>query len=262
MRHQSTAPLFAGTASDRLIKLDKRLAAAIRSPFKLSASALSEREKQNQQWSTGALASASSRAQGLFNKAWWEKNAKSLTGLPGYHSTKSAASWWQTPTWNDLAAVHGSGKPFEYVYDKNLTFHHDVIYVNAKAIASYADYVASAQVLANSADSASSSKWTPLGTFALSTSLTKMKAPHAVQLAVDERGNIAGVYTNWPQGLVLPIRGKVDPESQRVAFTIGSNKIVAESGLENLTRPLARLWVHLPHNHSQTWLAVRIPEKN
>ena len=78
---------------------------------------------------------------------------------------------------------------------------------------------------------------------------------------MDSLGNIAGVSVNWPEGKVLPIRGRVDTNTKRVAFSVGgSDTVVVETGLANLTDPYTRAWAHLPNSHSQTWLLARIRE--
>ena len=69
----------------------------------------------------------------------------------------------------------------------------------------------------------------------------------------------AEVYANWETGKSLPVQGRVQRDTQRVALQLGRDgTIVVETGLANLTTDTARLWAHLPNRHSQTWLLVRL----
>ena len=148
---------------------------------------------------------------------------------------------------------------FEYRYDRNVVFHKDVIYVNGVAIATHHDFVSAARRLAADESVQPNSKWTPIGTFLLSTSPNSKIDPQVVQLAADQFGNISGVYFHWVSGAVHSVEGKVDTATQRVVFTIGAGKnITIETGLANLTDDEVRLWAHLPNHQSQTWLLARI----
>ena len=256
--------MFAGKpAGERIADAEARLAKAIQTPMPLSKASISERVAQNEAWAAGARTSAKSRPANLFTREWWRTHADLWT-TEGYYITRSPELWWGTPAWGDLSRTLGMREgtaPFTYVYDKNLTFKNDVIYVNGQPVASYEDFVASARNLAKSTDYKFSpdTVWTPLGTFALSTSLNTKAAPHAIQLAMDDVGNINGVYANWETGKTLPVQGRVQRDTQRVALQLGRDgTIVVETGLANLTAGTARLWAHLPNQHSQTWLLVRL----
>lgn len=236
---------------------------AINTPFVISKTAQPARKAQNNQWAQAVINSAKSRSADLFSKDWWQKKSSAM--LTNSDSTgKSHDSWWGSTPWSGLCSAIGiepDSKPLTYVYDQNVTFKNDVISVNGFAVSSYETFVASARAAVKSTGdtSPSNSTWTPIGTFALSTSLKSKSTPHAIQLAVDKAGNIGGVYANWKNGSVLPIHGKVCLDSQRVVFQIGQDgKIVAETGLKNLTNNITRLWAHLPDKHSQTWLLVRL----
>ncbi len=267
MKHPDTAHLFKGDAASRPADVEKRLYEAARKTPSISADAIARRKAENKRWARGVLASAQSRPSNLFTEKWWKGVQGKLAGTrSAFFATQPASTWWQAASWKDLASAAGldeAAKPFVYVYDGNITFKSDVIYVNDQPVASYENAVAAALRLANSGagDAASEADWTPIGIFALSNSIRKMDAPQAIQLGMDRKGNIAGVYVNWPAGHVIPIYGKVDPKTQRVAFNIGKNNNVTFTvGLANLAANEMRLWVHLPNMHSQTWLAVRMKQ--
>jgi hypothetical protein len=265
MNDPNLAHLFAGKPqSIRISEAEARLPKAIQEPFDLSESDLAERSAQNSAWAQGVLASVSSRPADLFTRDWWRKHGGTDWTTDGYFITGSPESWWKSTSWDKISralAMPQNSKPFTYVYDKNLVFRNDIIFVNGDPISSYEDFVESARIMAKSTEwkRSQGTLWTPLGTFALSTCLKTKSAPHAIQLVMDNLGNINGVYANWVTGSVQPIQGKVHRDTQRVAFQLGRDgKIVVEAGLANLTADVLRVWAHLPNQHSQTWLLVRM----
>ena len=255
-----TAHFFSDNSGDT--SLNERLSKAIQINSSLSQSVTAERRRENSEWAEQALASATSRPADLFSRTWWNEH-KPSGASSSYFTTKSSAIWWGATNWPTLArvfAIPGGTKPFAYVYDQNVTFKSDLIYVNGQPISSYEDFVASSRKLANSfATKDNDPNWIPFGTFALSTSVKTKTSDHAVQLVVDADGNIAGTYANWKNGTVESIHGRVDIDTQRVAFDIGGQaNLTIETGLTNLTNDKVRVWAHLPNNHSQTWFLARM----
>src|SRR4029453_11051699 len=58
-------------------------------------------------------------------------------------------------------------------------------------------------------------------------------------------GNVSGAMTNQKTNQTLPVQGRVDKETQRVAFTIGNNKdVVLETGIYNLTQQQTPVLAH------------------
>ena len=264
MKAPETAALFSTDPEDqRLTKLEESLTNAVTNDWTLNQAATAERRRKNDVWAAATLTSAETRPVDLLSVDWWEKH-QPAGSADGYFLSQAFTVWWGGSTWLELAKVFAfprSTHAFAYVYDQNLTFKNDVIYVNGRAIGSYDDYVASARQLAKSRATGNlpNDRWLPLGTFALSTSEKNPKSTHAIQLVTDGLGNIAGVYANWENGTVQAIHGRVDLATQRVAFDIGGrNNLTLECGLTNLTEDKLRLWAHLPGSHSQTWLLVRM----
>jgi len=77
------------------------------------------------------------------------------------------------------------------------------------------------------------------------------------QLSIDKDGVVSGAYQNVLSGEKSPISGQVDKNTQRVAWKIGSNNTVIETGLQNLTQDVASCLVHFGPDSTQTWLLVR-----
>ncbi|MES2920376.1 MAG: hypothetical protein V4819_02450 [Verrucomicrobiota bacterium] len=264
MSNPATSRFFSGDAGVRLGNVSGNIATATGAALTLTGPSVVQQDAEDREWSQAVITSVASRPADLFTRDWWAAHPNVLDVTNRYYTSKPDFAWWQGSPWEELIRVLGMRnaiKPFKYVNDRNITFQNDVIYVNGQAVSSYEDFVTSARALANThaAGVADRPGWFPLGTFAVSSSMKQKTSNQAIQLAMDSVGNIAGAYVNWPKGDILPIRGRVDTNSQRVAFSIGgSDKIVVETGLANLTEVNTRVWVHLPNLHSQTWLITRI----
>ena len=76
------------------------------------------------------------------------------------------------------------------------------------------------------------------------------------QLSIDKNGVVSGAYQNVLSGEKSPISGQVDKKTQRVAWQIGTNNTVIETGLQNLSEDASCL-VHFGPDKTQTWLLVR-----
>lgn len=261
-KHPNTAHLFQGPDGERWVEAEKRLVAAIKASSPLSKEVLTRRQADNKQWAASARVAGSSRPTTVFSESWWEQYRSQLEKPALYAVTRPLSAWWESATWDSLRShleMKEDTEPFLYVYDRNVTFSNDVIYVNGEPIASHADFVSSAQRLARAELVSAKNDWLPLGTFLLSTKPGEASNPQALQLAVNSAGNISGVYAHWASKGVHIIEGKVDPIAQRVAFSIGGQQqITLETGLANLTQDEVRLWVHLDKEHSQTWLLSRV----
>jgi hypothetical protein len=68
---------------------------------------------------------------------------------------------------------------------------------------------------------------------------------------------VSGAYQNVLSGENSPISGQIDKKIQRVAWKIGTNNTVIETGLHNLSQDVASCLVHFGPDKTQTWLLVR-----
>ena len=101
--------------------------------------------------------------------------------------------------------------------------------------------------------------WLPLGVWALAQE-EKGDAYMFFQLSIDKNGVVSGAYQNALSGEKSPISGQVDKKTQRVAWKIGTNNTVIETGLQNLTQDVASCLVHFGPDKTQTWLLVRLKQ--
>jgi hypothetical protein len=103
-------------------------------------------------------------------------------------------------------------------------------------------------------------EWLPLGVFALAQE-EKGDAVMFFQISVNRQGVISGAYQSILTDDALPIAGRVDKASQRVAWRIGDKtETIFESSLGNLTQDVSPVLIHFGKERIQTWLLVRMPE--
>jgi hypothetical protein len=103
-------------------------------------------------------------------------------------------------------------------------------------------------------------EWMPLGVFALAQE-EKGDPVMFFQISVNRAGVISGAYQSILTDEALPIAGRVDKTSQRVAWRIGDKTgTIFESSLGNLTQDVSPVLVHFGTDRAQTWLLVRMPE--
>ena len=143
------------------------------------------------------------------------------------------------------------------------------VYVDGKKAATATQYSQQAIALANepAAQPAAPTPpaagqppaWLPLGVWALAPE-EQGEAYMFFQLSIDHKGVVSGAYQNVLSGEKSPISGQVDENTQRVAWKIGANHTVIETGLANLTQEVTSCLVHFGPDLTQTWLLVRLKQ--
>ena len=141
-----------------------------------------------------------------------------------------------------------------------MVYQGDYVYVDGKRTASATGYSNQAIALANEPaaqppapgppEPGKQPDWLPLGVWALAQE-EKGDAYMFFQLSIDKDGVVSGAYQNALSGEKSPISGQVDKKTQRVAWRIGTNNTVIETGLQNLTQDVASCLVHFgPDKHA------------
>ncbi len=180
----------------------------------------------------------------------------------------AAAGWaagaaWSTATWGLAAPYCGfyDVPPVYYDYGNNVVYQGGQVYVNNQDMGTSADYYNQATNLANTGNQlpvTNQGDWLPLGVFLLSMS-GQTNSTTSVQLAVNKAGIIRGNWADSSTNKTLPISGAVDMQTQKVAFTVGSDtSTVYETGLYNLTKDEAPALVHLGKDKTEQCLLVRL----
>jgi hypothetical protein len=164
------------------------------------------------------------------------------------------------------AISNAAYQPPVYDYGVNVVYQGDDVYVDGQKTATAREYSQQAIALANEPAAqppaptppqpGQQPDWLPLGVWALAQE-EKGDAYMFFQLSIDKDGVVSGAYQNVLSGEKSPISGQVDKKTQRVAWKIGSNNTVIETGLQNLTQDVASCLVHFGPDTTQTWLLVR-----
>jgi len=174
--------------------------------------------------------------------------------------------WYGGTPWNSLAGNYGWNSPYYYDYgpNGNVVYQGNQVLVNDQAVGTTADYAQSAASLAAVTPEEMNAQhdWMPLGTFSVATSQEDTNPVRVAQLAYDNKeGLISGTIFNRESGNLYTIQGKVDPQTQRTAFTIGKDpNVVMETGLYNLTQNETPVLVHFGPTQTATYVFARLPE--
>ena len=183
-----------------------------------------------------------------------------------------AAGWatgtaWRAATWDSYYTWMGypATTPMYYDYGNNVTYQDDAVYVNGESAGSTEEYFQQASDIAQAgaeADAPDDGEWLPLGVFAL-TQTGASDSVVSIELAVNKEGIIRGNYTDTKTEKSQLIKGSVDKETQRVAFTVGDNASnLIETGIYNLTKDEAPALVHVGDGATQQWLLVRLNQED
>ncbi len=213
-----------------------------------------------------------------YNRPWFGNSWWGIHGGPNcgwhYHYWNRGFGWnywWRPAVWTGVTAWFqpwGWQQPVYYDYGTggNVVYNNDIVYIDGQQVATADEYAQSAAALATVAPpeteaQAEEAEWMPLGTFAVSTSENDTEPSRVLQLAVNKQGIVSGTMFNSQTDKSYAVQGQVDKQTQRVAFRIGdSDKLVAETGIYNLTQEEAPLLVHYGTEKTETYLLKRLEE--
>ncbi len=189
---------------------------------------------------------------------WW--------GYSPWASSYPYSYWYGNPGWGTFANMYGWNQPFFYDYGPggNVLYSGNQVVVNDRPVGTPEQYAQSAAELATVTPEQMNAPhdWMPLGTFAVATSQTDQSPQRVAQLAYDNKqGLISGTIFNKQSGNLYTLQGKVDPQTQRVAFTVGKDpNTVMETGLYNLTQNTTPVLVHFGPDKTANYVFARLPE--
>lgn len=193
-------------------------------------------------------------------------NPKVIAGYPNAWPpvNLTTGSLYTHPGYSALAVGLKMGaQPVSYDYGGNVVVQSETVYVNGTAAGTPQEYADQASQLAStgrSAEPAETSKWLPLGVFALVEG-DATSSDDLFQLAVNPQGVIRGNYHNLRDDQMEPISGSVDLKTQRAAWTIGKDEVpVYESGIANLTKDATPILVHMGEGQSQQVNLIRVEQ--
>jgi hypothetical protein len=208
------------------------------------------------------------RFNGCFNNRFWATNYCNFPWARSCYwwGARPWSSWWGWPSWGLVGnwfPSYGWSDPYCYDYGPggNIVYSGGYVYMNGEEIATVQDYAASAAALAEvpvPANPDQPTEWLPLGTFAFSAGEHDTDPSRVVQLVVDKDGIVSGTMVNQKTQQTYPVQGRVDKDTQRVAFTIGENKdVVFETGIYNLTQQQTPVLAH-GEGREETYLLYRL----
>lgn len=178
--------------------------------------------------------------------------------------------WWNRPSWNSCVSYfpgYGWNNGYYYNYGPggNVVYDNGQVVVDGEAVATDAEYAQSAAELAtvDPADlkAVQPGDWMALGTFSMAVKDDEVDPARVMQLAVSKTGLVSGTIYNRTSGNTYTVQGRVDKETQRLAFTIGEDhSTVLETGIYNLTQDQTPVLCHFGTSQHQTYLLARLPE--
>jgi hypothetical protein len=193
-----------------------------------------------------------------YGYSWW--------GYSPWMGGSPAGYWYGNPGFGMFANSYGWNSPFFYDYgtNGNVVYTGNQVLVNDQPVGTPQEYAQSAAELATITPEQMNAphEWAPLGTFAVALGQDDKNPVRIAQLAHDNKqGLISGTIFNKQSGNLYTLQGKVDPQTQRVAFTIGNDpNTVFETGLYNLTQEATPVLVHFGPSKTSTYVFARVPE--
>jgi hypothetical protein len=191
---------------------------------------------------------------------------------PGWRAVHAGAWWpgkwavvgtaWATVGWATAGGYCGcTGAGTYYDYGENVTYEDGSVYYGDQPVASAEQYYDEAGRIAESGQQARDEEWLPLGVFAVIAEATQTQTDKVVQLAVNNDGAIRGNIQDFLADKVTPVVGAVDKKTQRVALKLeGSNAVLVETGLYNLTNDEAPVLVHFGSDRQETRTLIRLKQ--
>ncbi len=205
-----------------------------------------------------------------YGQGWYAQHPGCWAPQAGWHGYGTAYPYAATATAAGLGAYIGSsavsssdsgddGGGGSYDYGNTVVYQGDTVYVDGQPAGTARQYYQQASQIAGQGQAPAGAQWQPVGVFGL-VQPTDTTANQVFQIAVDQQGNIGGNYTNVLTNTVLPIKGSVDKQTGRAAWTVGSNtQTVYEAGLANLTNNQTPCLVHQGASSTEQFLLVKLP---
>jgi hypothetical protein len=208
------------------------------------------------------------------NNFWTGRNIYRPFGYFNYWGYRPWGYWWGNPGWVGVNRWYGGwggwNSPYYYDYGVggNVVYRDNYVYVDGTNVGTADEYAYSAAKLATVEEDDLPSKntedWLGLGTFAVVETGDRrdnIEPTRYVQLAVDKKGFVAGTYFNQKTDEVFSVSGRVDKDTQRMAFKIDEKPdIVFETGLFNLTQDETPVLVHFGAHETETFVFARLEQ--
>ena len=196
-----------------------------------------------------------------FTPAWYARYPGAWVGR-----RLVTASLWAVPVWGTCVSFCGypaNVAAVNYEYGGNVTYVENNVYYGDQLVASQPAYAQQASAFADAGRAATpppDDQWQPLGVFAMVQG-DETTSNSIFQLALDSAGVVRGNYYDAVADTNTPVFGSLDKNSQRVAWTIGTNKEpVYETGLYNLTQDESTMLVHFGTERPEQYRLFRLEQ--
>jgi len=177
--------------------------------------------------------------------------------------------WWGSPGWGACSSYlpygWNNGYYYDYGHGGNIAYQNGNVVVDGQVVGSDAEYAQSAAALAvvdpAELKAVQPADWLALGTFSMAVKDSEVDPSRVIQLAVSKNGLISGTIHNRTSGNTYAVQGRVDKETQRVAFTIeDDSNTVMETGIYNLTQDQTPVLCHFGTSATQVYMLARLPQ--
>ena len=187
---------------------------------------------------------------GRYPGAWW----------PGKWAL--AATAWNMAAWATAGSYCGCpGAGIYYDYGGNVIYEGDTVYYGDQPVATAEQYYAQAGQIADAAQESQDEQWLPLGVFAVVAEPGQTQTDKVLQLALNKEGVIRGTLQDDLTDKVMPVVGAVDKKTQRAAWKLeGNDRVVAETGLYNLTNDEVPILVHFGPDRQEPRTLIRLKQ--
>lgn len=187
------------------------------------------------------------------NKDWFKGDFWKNHNYRGSRFDHGHRNWWRRSSWADLNdwvgwPYYSSPVYYEWGYPIDITTEEYPEY----------RYLPEGGGQEQSLAIQDEDDWLPLGVFAV---LTDENSPPLMyfQLVLNRDGTIGGSYYNQSTGLLYPIEGVADQETQSAIWRIANTEVpIFQTGLYNLTFPQTSVDVHFSDENIQEWLMIRL----
>jgi hypothetical protein len=218
------------------------------------ATALAAHQGQWQQHAATVRNNLQGRYNNLFTPQWYAQHPNA------WHLAHPHADMWAAVGWGALARWVGYGAGYA-PYDYGTVYEDVTYYITDDGTMAVEGDVADVTDLATTEATAEpeADEWLPLGVFAVTSVNSKATPNRVMQFAVSHGGLIGGSYYDALTGQTVPIQGSINKDTQRAAWTVGSNKqTIWETNLASFTEDQPTVLVHHGKDQTEQWMMVRL----
>jgi hypothetical protein len=201
-----------------------------------------------------------------FTSNWYANHPQAWKSVNFTNGTNSAATWTGLSKWLDLNSKSTSS-PVNYGgYTETMIFvTEDGASTAAVETTVYGNNAEQKQQAKKAGQLAShgttvekNAKWMPLGVYGLLAG-NQTQSNVTLQLNVSKSGAVRGTYYDLLSDTTQTVKGSVDKQNQRVAWTIATNpSVVFETSLSNLTENAGQVFVHFGDKQTRKWTLVQM----